>query len=103
MTTVEEHPMTSAPSSREDLSRILESARRLGVEMDEGEALQWLASMSAGEGGGDVGVDSRAGVFGHRISMLDFAPGELERFRALARLVEFADEPGVVETALALS
>ena len=95
--------MTSAPSSREDLSRILESARRLGVEMDEGEALQWLAAMSAGDGGGDVVVDSRTGVFGHRISMLDFTPGELERFRALGRLVEFADEPGIVETALALS
>lgn len=95
--------MTSAPSSREDLTRILESARRLGVEMDEGGALQWLAAMSAGEGGGDVVVDSRTGVFGHRISMLDFTPGDLERFRALGRLVEFADEPGVVETALALS
>ncbi|MEX0787852.1 MAG: hypothetical protein WD906_06815 [Anaerolineales bacterium] len=95
--------MTSESTSREELSRILESARRLGVEMDEGAALQWLAAMSAGDGGGDVVVDSRTGVFGHRISMLDFTPGDLERFRAVGRLVEFADEPGVVETALALS
>jgi hypothetical protein len=91
------------PSSQQDLDRILASARRLGVEMDGSEALQWLAAMSAGEGGGDIVVDSRTGVFGHRISMLDFTPSDLERFRAIGRLVEFADETGVVETALALS
>ncbi len=95
--------MTTPPSSKQDLARLLDSARRLGVEMDEAAALQWLAAMSAGEGGGDVVVDSRTGVFGHRISMLDFAPADLERFRSIGRLVEFADEPGVVETALALS
>jgi hypothetical protein len=35
--------------------------------------------------------------------MLDFSPNELARFREIGRLVEFYDEPGVVETALALS
>lgn len=95
--------MTTPASSKEDLARILESARRLGVEMDEAGALQWLAAMGAGEAGGDIVVDSRTGVFGHRISMLDFSPADLERFRSIGRLVEFADEPGVVETALALS
>ena len=94
----------SVPSSpEEDLARILESARRLGVEMDQAEALQWLTAMGAGPMGGDVVVDSRTGVFGHRVSMLDFTSAELDRFRAIGRLVEFADEPGVVETALALS
>jgi hypothetical protein len=95
--------MTTPTGSKEDLARILESAHRLGVEMDEAGALQWLAAMGAGEGGGDVVVDSRTGVFGHRISMLDFTTSDLERFRSIGRLVEFADEPGVVETALALS
>jgi hypothetical protein len=95
--------MPAQSTSQEDLSRILESARRLGVELDEAEALQWLAAMGAGPMGGDVIVDSRTGVFGHRVSMLDFAPAELDRFRAIGRLVEFVDEPGVVETALALS
>lgn len=95
--------MASTPNPpREDLNRILESAQRLGVEMDEGEALQWLSAMAAGAGG-DIVVDSRTGVFGHKVSMLDFSPTELERFRAMGRLVEIADEPGVVETALALS
>ncbi len=87
---------------REQLQHLLESARRLGVEMDEADALRWLSAMAAGSGG-DIAFDSRTGVFGHKVSMLDFAPADLERFRAIGRLVEFQDEPGVVETALALS
>jgi len=94
--------MDPQPAATQDLRRILESARRLGVEMDEADALQWLSAMAAGSGG-DVVVDSRAGVFGHRVSMLDFSAADLERFRAIGRLVEIPDEPGVVETALALS
>jgi hypothetical protein len=35
--------------------------------------------------------------------MLDFSPQELAHFREVGKLVEFEDEPGVVETALALS
>jgi hypothetical protein len=94
--------MASPVSPSEDLQRILESARRLGVEMDESEALQWLSAMAATPGG-DVVVDTRAGVFGHKVSMLDFTSDELERFRRIGSLVEIPDEPGVVETALALS
>ena len=95
--------MTTPTNPEEDLARILESARRLGVEMDQAEALQWLTAMGAGPMGGDLVVDSRTGVFGHRVSMLDFTSTELDRFRAIGRLVEFVNEPGVVETALALS
>jgi hypothetical protein len=92
---------SSQPSS--EIARILESARRLGVELNEDEALHWLTAMAAGPGGGDVVVDTRAGVFGHRVTMLDFSPEELAYFRRVGALVEFLDEPGVVETALALS
>jgi hypothetical protein len=35
--------------------------------------------------------------------MLDFSPADLAHFRQIGRLVEFQDQPGVVETALALS
>lgn len=91
----------STPSA--DLAHIIESAQRLGVELDEEEALQWLAAMAAMQPGDDVVVDVKTGVFGHRVTMLDFSPGELEHFRRVGRLVEFYDEPGVVETALALS
>jgi hypothetical protein len=96
-----EEPATS-PSS--DLTRILESAQRLGVEMDEEEALQWLTAIAAMQSGtDDVVVDIRKGVFGHRVSMLDFSPEDLAHFREIGRLVEFQDVPGQVETALALS
>ena len=87
----------------EDLARIIESARRLGVELDEAEALQWLTAMAATEASQDVVFDTRTGVFGHKVVMLDFSPEDLAYFREIGRLVEIEDQPGVVETALALS
>ncbi len=90
-------------SQAAELAEIIESARRLGVELDEEEALQWLAAIAASKTGGDLAVDTRTGVFGHKVVMLDFSPEELNYFRAIGRLVEFHDQPGVVETALALS
>jgi hypothetical protein len=81
----------------------MESAKRLGIEMDEADALQWMAAMAASQVGGDVIFDTSAGVFGHKASMLDFSQADLARFREIGRLVEFKDRPGVVETALALS
>jgi hypothetical protein len=78
------------------------SARRLGVELDEADALQWLAAMSASQQE-EVTVDERTGTFGHRITMLDFSDEDLAHFRQIGRLVEFGDIPGRVETALALS
>jgi hypothetical protein len=85
------------------LERIMESATRLGIELDEADALQWMAAMAASQVGGDVIFDTSAGVFGHKASMLDFSPADLARFREIGRLIEFKDRPGVVETALALS
>ncbi len=96
-------PETPAPSPSADLNRILESARRLGIELDEAEALQWLTAMAAAQSEGEVVLDARSGVFGHRVTMLDFSPEDLAYFRRIGRLVEFLDQPGVVETALALS
>ncbi len=90
-------------SSKVDLQRILDSAKRLGVELDEEEAIQWLTAVSAAKGSNDVVVDTRTGVFGHTVTMLDFSDDELNYFRKIGKLVEFLDEPGVVETALALS
>ncbi|MGC9523191.1 MAG: hypothetical protein ACP5HG_15070 [Anaerolineae bacterium] len=90
-------------SAQASLERIIESAQRLGVELDEEEALQWLTAIASMKAESDVVIDSESGVYGHRVSMLDFSPEELARFRELGRLVEFEDEPGRVETALALS
>lgn len=95
-------PMQPTPS--EDLQRIIESAQRLGVELDEEEAIQWLTAVTAAMNEEvDIAFDARSGVFGHRVTMLDFSAEELAHFRKVGELVEFEDQPGVVETALALS
>ena len=96
--------MNANTSPSEDLSRIINSAKRLGVEMNETDALQWLAAAAATKGDtDDVVVDVKSGVFGHKLSMLDFSLDDLAHFRKIGKLVEFADVPGKVETALALS
>jgi hypothetical protein len=95
--------MTENPTPEKDLARIIESARRLGIEIDEAEALQWLAAIAATQSEADISLDTRSGVFGHKVVLLDFSPQELAHFREIGRLVEFEDQPGVVETALALS
>ena len=85
-----------------EMKLIIESAKELGVEVSEADALQWLAAMAA-ESDTEISMDLETGVFGHKVVMLDFSSSELARFREIGRLVEFYDEPGVVETALALS
>jgi hypothetical protein len=87
----------------EEMTKIIESARRLGVELDEQGAIQWLIAISGDHGDVDVVEDEHQGIFGHRITLLDFSPERLTYFRKIGKLVEFLDEPGVVETALALS
>jgi hypothetical protein len=84
------------------LQKIIESAHRLGVELDQADALQWLAAMTTAQQG-EIVVDLDSGTFGHRITMLDFSDEDLAHFREMGRLVEFEDVPGKVETALALS
>lgn len=94
--------MNPSLSPREELNRIIESAKRLGVEVDEEEALQWLAAMAVVQSD-EISVDARYGVYGHKISLLDFTPEDLAHFRQVGQIVEIPDQPGVVETALALS
>ena len=73
------------------------------MKIDEEEALQWLTAIAAAKTSDEVVMDTRSGVFGYKVSMLDFSPEDLAYFRKIGQLVEFADQPGVVETALALS
>lgn len=94
--------MTTQRTPTTELQQIVESAQRLGVEMDEAEALQWLSALSATKSDDRVVFDHRAGVFGHRVTMLDFSAEDLNFFREVGKLVEIPDEEGV-ETALALS
>lgn len=95
--------MSEGKAPTEDLKRIIDSADRLGVELDEADALQWLTAVAAARGEKeDVVIDVKSGVFGHRVTMLDFSDADLAHFRKIGKLVEFHDQPGV-ETALALS
>jgi len=85
------------------LEQIIQSAQRLGIELDQAEALQWLTAVAMAQGEDDISVDIKSGVFGHKVTMLDFSSDELAHFRRVGELVGFEDIPGEVETALALS
>jgi len=85
------------------IQKILASAQRLGIELNKDEAQAWMSAISKRTPGEDVVFDNRTGVFGHKVSMLDFSDEDLAHFRKLGKLVEFEDVPHKVETALALS
>lgn len=89
-----------------ELKKIIESAKRLGIEIDEAESLQWLAAIAAEQAeteghGDDITVDKESGTFGYRATMLDFSPRDLARFRRIGKIVEVTGEGA--ESALALS
>lgn len=84
------------------IARIIQSASRLGVEINVIEAERWIHEMAKEQSGGDVVVDVDTGVFGHRATMLDLDPNDLKRFRQIAKIVGFENRENV-KTALALS
>ncbi|MDQ6794023.1 MAG: hypothetical protein M3067_04210 [Chloroflexota bacterium] len=87
----------------EAIARVVESATRLGVEVDAREAAEWVAAMETDASGGEVVVDVGSGVYGYRVTMLDFVPGDLARFREMSAIVGFVDRPPQVLTALSIS
>jgi hypothetical protein len=96
----------SAPAAEEGdsaIARVIESARRIGVEIDELEAAEWVAALQSEASGGELVMDIQTGVYGHRVSMLDFHPEDLARFREMAGIVGIEDRPPTVLTALAIS
>jgi hypothetical protein len=95
-----EGPRTPVEADTE-VQRIVEAAGKLGVQVDEAEATQWITAMKASETG-PFRVDRVSGVYGHRVSLLDFDPKDLDRYRRLAAIVELPDRPGL-QTAIALS
>ncbi len=95
---------TNENTENEDpLARLVTSAQRMGFELDEHEAHWWLEAARAAQEAEEIDLDTRSGVFGHRMVMLDFSIEDLAHFRRLGKLVEIDDREGVVETALALS
>ncbi|HWH96856.1 MAG TPA: hypothetical protein VNS80_00680 [Pseudolysinimonas sp.] len=96
--------MSETPSTPDsEVDSIIESAKRLGVELNEAETVQWLAAIAAQTDDDDVAIDVASGTFGHRVAMLDFTPRDLARFRAIGKVVELTGDPAVTEGALALS
>jgi hypothetical protein len=92
-----------ALSAEEQVDKIIEAAEKLGIEVDEVDAAQWLAAMAAAQTKqGDLAVDVDKGIFGHRFTLLDFNPEVLQRYRRIANIVEIPDKPNV-ETAISLS
>jgi len=90
--------------SARELRKVIESAERMNVELDEKEAREWLNAIhKASNDSEEITFNERLGVFGQDIAMLDFSSERLDYFRKLGSLVEFLDESGKVETALALS
>ena len=85
------------------IAKIVESAARLGIEIDEREADEWVAAMEKESTGGDLVVDVNSGVYGYRVTMLDFAPADLARFREMGKIVGLGDRPPNVMTALSIS
>ena len=96
---------TAATPPDVDVARIRESAQRLGIELDEADTQRWLAAMTQEEGveTSDIVIDESAGVFGHKVSMLDFSPRDLARFRKIGEIVELTGPKEIAEGALALS
>ena len=98
----------SVPSSinsneaRREVAEIAQAANRLGVELDTQEAAQWILAVSAAEREGAFAQDTQTGIFGHRISLMDFDAKELDYFRRLAQHVRVARHPQV-ESAVAIA
>jgi hypothetical protein len=85
------------------IAKIVESAKQLGIDIDEREADEWVAAMQDESVGGDLVVDVNSGVYGYRVTMLDFAPADLARFREMGKIVGLGDRPPNVMTALSIS
>jgi hypothetical protein len=80
-----------------------QAADQAAISRVSAEETRRNVAISAGQAGGtDVVVDAREGVFGHRVSMLDFSAEDLAHFRRIGRIAELPDREDV-ETALAIS
>jgi hypothetical protein len=96
--------MTESTNQNLDVrNRVQESANRLGVQLNEAELERWLKSINETTGDDDIVADDETGIFGHKVTMLDFDAQDVARFRAIGKIVEFEDIPGIMETALAIA
>lgn len=87
---------------RDEIKEILAAASPLGIEINEEEAIRWILAVSSADRETAFAQDLQSGIFGNRISLLDFETGELAHFRRLARRVRAAPRANV-EAAIAIA
>ena len=87
--------------ARQEVEQIIQTARMLGVEVDETDVAQWLTAMAAADTM-EWETDEEAGIYGHEITLLDFDKATLDRYRRIADIVQLPDLPNV-ETAISLA
>ncbi len=76
----------------------IETARRMGLEADAEEARQWMLAVAATEAAQEserIAADLDAGIFGDRVSLLDFDPDDLAHFRGLVPHVRIEPHPQI--------
>ncbi|HSJ57616.1 MAG TPA: hypothetical protein VLC95_10570 [Anaerolineae bacterium] len=96
-------PAREAWDAAQEVERSIAAADKLGIEVDEADAVQWLTAMAGTHAStSELTMDMEQGIYGHRITLLDFDPEVLERYRRLAEIVEIPDRPSV-QTAISLS
>jgi hypothetical protein len=95
--------MAQESQAQKKVTQIIRTAKLLGVDVNETDVSQWLTAMAATQTDSQQWkVDEVAGIYGHRVTLLDFDPQSLERYRRIADIVQLPDLPNV-ETAISLS
>jgi hypothetical protein len=80
----------------------IETAKRMGLEADAEEARRWMLAVAASDADDRLAADDKTGVFGDRVSLLDFDPDDLTHFRGLVRHVRIEPRPEI-ESAIAIA
>jgi hypothetical protein len=80
----------------------LAAARELGIEADAEEARRWMLAVASTDDRDQITADVHSGIFGDRVSMLDFDTDDLERFRRLVPFVRVEPTEGM-ESAISIA
>ena len=72
---------------------VLAAAQKLGIEADAEDAQKWMLAVAANEDTDQITADVSSGIFGDRVSLLDFDTDDLERFRRLVPFVRLEPRP----------
>jgi hypothetical protein len=80
----------------------LSAAREMGIEADAEDARKWMLAVAASEDRDQITADVHSGIFGDRVSLLDFDTDDLERFRRLVPYVRIEPHPQM-ESAISIA